>query len=290
MKIGVGLAAATATAGILFLAAGAASCGGTNEGVSSEINVPPASSAADNTLVIPPLPPDAGRAAVVTEPVEAVHPATTLAVPARDPRMAARRPRSRALVLTEAQGLDRLLDSTAKNAPDRPQLQRRLAETYSELSFTASGADAVKAREEAIKYYTALNNDYPNYAQRDEVLYFLALAHELNGTLHRARSTYYDLIKTSPQSSYIPHAYFAFGELFFTEAKSDPSKWDLAAQAFMECMKYPAPKNPLMADTLLRMGEVYMNKGEKMKAQTMFAKLRNEFPQSGAAQQIPQGQ
>jgi TolA-binding protein len=284
MKIGVG-----AIALLLLLA-----CGGANEGAANEINVPPASSSggADNTLVIPPLPPDAGSAALATEqPAEpqGVHPSTTLAIPARDPRMVARRPRSRALVLTEAQGLDRLLDSTSKNAPDRPQLMRRLAETFSELSFTSSGAEAVKARDEAIKHYTTLNNEYPTYQQRDEVLYFLALFHELNGNLKEARTRYYDLIKTSPQSTYIPFAYFAFGEIFFTEAKSDPSKWDLAAQAFMECMKYPFPKNALMADTLLRMGEVYLKKGENHKAQTMFAKLRNEFPQSGAAQQIPQG-
>lgn len=265
-------------------------CGGAaNDGASNEINVPAASG--DGALVIPPLPADAGTGvAVATEPpAQGAHPTSTLLVPARDPRMAARRPRSRALVLTEAQALDRLLDATAKNAPDRPALQRRLAEAYSELSFTSSGADAVRARDEAIKYYTALNNEYPNFAQRDEVLYFLALSHELNGNLRQARATYFDLIKTSPQSTYIPFAYFAFGEMFYTEAKSDPAKWDLAAQAFMECMKYPAPKNAVMADTLLRLGEVYVKKGENQRAQTMFARLRNEFPQSGAAQLIPQG-
>ena len=35
----------------------------------------------------------------------------------------------------------------------------------------------------------------------------------------------------------------AFGELFFQEAQGDPSKWDLAAAAYKEVIKYPPPTN-----------------------------------------------
>jgi len=241
--------------------------------------------------VIPPLGADAGAGAplVVTEPVEQMPASNPLAVPARDPRMIARKPRSRALLLTELAGLERLLDVTKKNAPDRPGLIRRVAETHSELAFTSSGAEAAKSRDEAIRHFTTLMDDYPNYPQRDENLYYLGLAHEMNGNLPHARKTYYELIKSAPQSRFIPFAYFAFGEMFFNEARRDPSKWDLANQAFMEVIKYPAPGNAVFADTLLRLGEVSVEKGDQNKAKQMFDRLRREFPDSGAVQKIPSG-
>ena len=45
--------------------------------------------------------------------------------------------RQRALLVTEIQGLESLFATTPKNAPDRPQLARRLAEGYVELESAA---------------------------------------------------------------------------------------------------------------------------------------------------------
>ena len=78
------------------------------------------------------------------------------------------------------------------------------------------------ARKKAIDYYTLIVNDYPNYPQLDEVLYYLAYEYEQANDLENARKVYYDLIKKAPQSKYIPNAYLAFGELFFNEAQGDP--------------------------------------------------------------------
>jgi tetratricopeptide (TPR) repeat protein len=128
------------------------------------------------------------------------------------------------------------------------------------------------ARKKAIDNYHIIVNDYPNYSQLDEVLYYLAYEYEQANDLKNARSVYYDLIKKAPQSKYIPNAYLAFGELFFNEAQGDPSKWDLAAQAYTEVTKYPAPANKVYGYAWYKLGYVFWNKGELEKALNAFKK------------------
>lgn len=221
----------------------------------------------------------------------------------RDERKGRLQARQRALLVTEIQGLERLFQTTAKNKPDRPQLARRLAEAYVELESAAfrdktqaeikrdelkkkdpkaagqqqtqaNQADAVMkaARKKAIANYQIIVNEYPNYGQIDEVLYYLAYEYEQANDLKNARSVYYDLIKKAPQSKYIPNAYLAFGELFFNEAQGDPSKWDLAAQAYTEVTKYPAPQNRVHGYAWYKLGYVFWNKGELDKALNAFKK------------------
>jgi len=55
----------------------------------------------------------------------------------RDERKSRLQARQRALLVTEIQGIERLFETTKKNAPDRPQLARRLAEAYVELEAAA---------------------------------------------------------------------------------------------------------------------------------------------------------
>jgi len=236
----------------------------------------------------------------------------------RDERKSRLQARQRALLVTEIQGLERLFETTKKNAPDRPQLGRRLAEAYVELEAAAfrdkteaeikrdgfkksnpqaagqqqtqaNQADAVMkaARKKAIDYYTLIVNDYPTYGQLDEVLYYLAYEYEQASDLKNARSVYYDLIKKRPDSKYIPNAYLAFGELFFNEAQGDPSKWDLAAQAYSEVIKYPAPQNKVYGYAWYKLAYVFWNKGELDKSLNAFKKtiefgvVHNQLP--GAA-------
>ena len=219
----------------------------------------------------------------------------------RDDRKSRLQARQRALLVTEISQTERLFEGTKKTAPDRPQLARRLAEEYVELEAAAfrdkteaeikrdglkktnpqgagqqqtqaNQAEAVmkKARERAIAYYTSLKTDYPNYGQLDEVLYYLAYEYEQANDLKNARQVYYELIKTRPDSKFIPNAYLAFGELFFNEAQGDPSKWDLAAQAYTEVIKYPAPQNKVQGYGYYKRAYVYWNKGELDKALSDF--------------------
>jgi len=221
----------------------------------------------------------------------------------RDERKSRLQARQRALLVTEIQGIERLFETTKKNAPDRPQLGRRLAEAYVELEAAAfrdkteaeikrdgfkksnpqaagqqqtqaNQADAVMkaARKKAIENYTLIVNDYPTYGQLDEVLYYLAYEYEQASDLKNARSVYYDLIKKRPDSKYIPNAYLAFGELFFNEAQGDPSKWDLAAQAYSEVIKYPPPNNKVFGYAWYKLAYVFWNKGELDKALNAFKK------------------
>ena len=226
----------------------------------------------------------------------------TLEAP-RDDRKSRLQARQRALLVTEIQQTERLFETTKKSAPDRPQLARRLAEEYVELEAAAfrdkteaeirrdglkktnpqkAGQEQTNAntaetvmkggRKKAIDYYTLIKTDYPNYGALDEVLYYLAYEYEQSNDLKNARSVYYDLIKQRPDSKFIPNAYLAFGELFFNEAQGDPSKWDLAAQAYTEVIKYPPPNNKVQGYGYYKRAYVYWNKGELDRALSDFKK------------------
>ena len=185
---------------------------------------------------------------------------TTLAVRARDPRLAKATRRDRGLVITELQQLELLFGSTAATSPDRPPLARRLAEDYAELARVTEGPTAVASHKHALKYYELLTTDHPQYPQLDEAYYYAALEHELAGNLTGARRAYFELIKRSPNSKFIALAYFAFGEMFFEEAAKDPSKNDLAEQAFKEVLKFPAPGNTVYADAKHRIEEIKLRR------------------------------
>jgi tetratricopeptide (TPR) repeat protein len=134
------------------------------------------------------------------------------------------------------------------------------------------------ARQASIRYYTNLKNQYPKWCQTtaadptkstgcgDEVLYYLAYEYEQAQMLDDARKVYLELIQSWPQSKYIPNAYLAFGELFFNEAQGDPSKWALAEQSYSEVIKYPAPENKVWGYAHYKLGYVFWNKGDFVRA------------------------
>lgn len=223
----------------------------------------------------------------------------------RDTRKTRLQARARQLLTTEIMGLERLYARTSKKSPDRSQLTRRLAEGYVELESAANrdkleaeikaqdakakkqaatatslrrdAAAATKivkaARANAIKYYTRMKDEFPNYSKIDEVLYYLAYEHEQAGDYQSARQVYLELIQKAPKSPHIPNAYLAFGELFFQEAQGDPSKWDLAAAAYEEVTKYPPPTNKLYGYARYKLAYVHWNKGAYPQALNEFKKV-----------------
>jgi tetratricopeptide (TPR) repeat protein len=223
----------------------------------------------------------------------------------RDERKNRLQARARALLVTEINQLENLFNATGQNSPDRPQLLRRLAEDYVELESAAFrektqaeidrdnlkknpataqqasqkqqlaiDADRIMkaARGKAINAYTTLKNQYPNYSQLDEVLYYLAYEYEQAQDYNNARKVYYELIQKIPNSKYIPNAYLAFGELFFNEAQGDPAKWDLARDAYKEVIKYPPPNNKVYGYAWYKIAYVFWNKGEFDQALNAFKK------------------
>ena len=221
----------------------------------------------------------------------------------RDERKSRLQARAKGLLVTEISGLENLFRTTPANAPDRVQLARRLAEDYVELESAAfrektqaeierdnlkksnpaaagqkqtvanqANRIMLSARQKVVDNYQLIINQYPNYGLLDEVLYYLAYEYEQSNDLTNARRVYYDLIKKKPDSKYIPNAYLAFGELFFNEAQGDPTKWDFAAQAYTEVIKFPPEKSKVYGYAWYKLAYVFWNKGEIDKALNAFKK------------------
>lgn len=202
--------------------------------------------------------------APVAIPADPVPPASQPVVPAgakldvvrdlRPPILAPRRPQ---LLTTVLQGLESLFAATPQSSPDRPNLIKRLADSYAELAAAAllpggKPTTVRAARAKAISYYSMLVAQYPKWcaapgasapACEDETLYHLALEYERSGDVASARKAYFNLIKDHPQSSFVPGAYLAFGEMFFDEGLKDPTKLPLAEQSYVEVLKYPPSTN-----------------------------------------------
>jgi tetratricopeptide (TPR) repeat protein len=194
----------------------------------------------------------------------------------RDPRRSVSSPRQRALVQTEVQGLEQLFAQVAQTAPDRPTIARRLAEDYVELETASiqegSASAATAARAKAIHFYSVIRTEYPSYPQFDEVLYYLAYEYEQASDMQNARKTYFELVQKRPDSKYIPNAYLAFGEMFYQDATNDPSKLDLAAQAYKEVIKYPPPANAVYGYAWYKLAWIATTQGETEKALNGFKK------------------
>jgi tetratricopeptide (TPR) repeat protein len=194
----------------------------------------------------------------------------------RDERASRLQPRATSLLDAELQGLESLVRSTPSEAPDRAALLRRLAEDYVELENAAvtegKPALAQTSRQSAEQRYTDLKDGYPSYAALDEVLYYLGYEYERGGDLTNARRVYFALIQSRPNSTYIPRAYLAFGEGFFTDASGDPSKWALAEQAYMKVISFPAPNNHAYGYAWFKLAHVYWRSGEAAKAVLAFQK------------------
>jgi tetratricopeptide (TPR) repeat protein len=103
--------------------------------------------------------------------------------------------------------------------------------------------------------------------------YAEALAFERQGDLKSARLAYFKIIQHAPQSPYVPLVYLAFAELFYGEALTDPSKWELAKQAYREVSKYPPPGNPAYAYSLLRLAQIEQTQGAFSHALLGFVKV-----------------
>lgn len=243
-----------------------------------------------------PVPPSTASAPAGTAPALETPAFAPARVPLSDTSLGVRderpnpSPRARSVLVTELEGLERLYKSQASHSPDRAPLTRRLADTYLELVRAAkrdveaanaagSSAEATQAEKvaraafsKAVTFHRLLKDQHPADAKLDEVLYYLGYEHEVAGDYANARQYYFALIEKTPTSSLVPHAYLAFGELFFSEALRDPSKWELAAAAYREVLKYPAPQNRVYSYARYRLGFVHWHRDELANAINEFKK------------------
>jgi hypothetical protein len=103
------------------------------------------------------------------------------------------------------------------------------------------------------------------------------------------RVAYYQLIQKAPRSPYIPLAYLAFGELFFHEGQSDPSKWTLAAMAYQQVLKYPAPSNRVFLVGMYRLVQARAFVGQESDSRLAFQRalaVAADYPQQVCAKEV----
>jgi len=173
-------------------------------------------------------------------------------------------PRAPRLVAKEAELLEKLFAAMATSSPDRPMVLHRLGDAYAELRKHGEAGASAKA----IARYERLLNEHTAYAKIDVVRYYLGLEHEQAGHFTEARRSYYELIKNSPDSPFVPWAYYAFGEMFLEEGKTDPSKLALAQQAYMETTK--ASSEAAVANAArCRLARIFDAQGEARRAADM---------------------
>ena len=135
------------------------------------------------------------------------------------------------------------------DSPKRPEIVLRLAETYFELQQTTNAkvraldepiyeaqqqknTEKVKQlqdqqkqlekkneeyRKEAIKTYATLVQDHPNYKRMDEVLFAFGFSLDEMKQFEMAREVYHRLIKSFPESEFVPNAYLSFAEYYFQQ-------------------------------------------------------------------------
>lgn len=159
------------------------------------------------------------------------------------------RARAAALLEREVQVLQRMVRNTSAEDPKRPDVLLRLAETYFETQTILTARvrsfdepmfqakqrkDGTKlrklqqeqrqaeqqlaqVRQETLRAYALLVQDHPNYPRMDEVLFSLAFSLDELKQFDKARVVYHRLIKTYPNSRFIPNAYLSFAEFYFGE-------------------------------------------------------------------------
>lgn len=179
--------------------------------------------------------------------------------------------RAEQLLRREIKITQRLITNTRENDPRRPDFLLRLAEGWFEFVQVANNSvrklddpihdacvvkkqkgrcdtlrkqqkDAEKnlngVREQNIKTLAMLVRDHPNFKKMDEVLFSLGFSLDEMKQYDRARQVYHRLIKSYPQSEYIPNAYLSFAEYYFQQGDMKA-----ALQFYEKVTEIPAERN-----------------------------------------------
>ena len=191
------------------------------------------------------------------------------------------------LLQREVRILNRLVQNTRQNNPQRPEILLRLAETWFEMQTALNARvrsfddpiyqacqqqknrtqcrearqrqqQASKAlqnsREQSIRTYATLVNDHPDFPQMDRVLFSLAFGLEELRQQDRARQVYHRLIKGYPQSRFIPNAYLSFAEFYFNEGEMAAS-----LRFYDKVTEFPPERNPVYGYALYKSAWAHYN-------------------------------
>lgn len=140
-------------------------------------------------------------------------------------------------------------------------------------------SESNKWQKQSIKLYRQILTNYPTYARADEATFYLAQALQDTGDRKAALTEYTRLVKTYPESGYVPDSYVQIGEYYFDE--NDAYKALLAYQkatAFKNSEKY--------AFALYKLAWCYYNVGEYGKSiETMKGVVAYSMASEEAGQQ-----
>jgi tetratricopeptide (TPR) repeat protein len=134
--------------------------------------------------------------------------------------------RGRALQATPAQAIEnyrRYLEADTRDPELRAEALRRLGDLNLEageaerIDREVSSVDS-QARE-AIRFYTTLLTEYPDYVRSDQVLYQLARAYETTAQPEQALATLDELLKRFPATPELDEIEFRRGELLFSAGR-----------------------------------------------------------------------
>ncbi len=185
-------------------------------------------------------------------------------------------------------------------AQEAPELAFRLAELYWEeskqLFFDSNRKDDdiiraknnqdlkklkvfEKEKQEAVRkseYYQSLAIDqyrtiiqkYPKFKRMDEVLFFLGHNMWESGKQREASAAYNKLIKDHPASKYLPDAWLAIGQYYFSNSKATRDWLAEALKAFKKAASYTESK--VYGYALYMQGWCYFNMNDFSSALEMF--------------------
>ena len=162
----------------------------------------------------------------------------------------------------EANRKDGEIIALPKGDPRLPRLQAERAED--DRQFKA-------LQRQAVALYRAIIKKYPKYERLDEVLFFLA-----RNLLQRDRAdedamkAYRALIKSFPESPYVPDAWMAFGEYYFDRANKGDRTGNLkkALEAYQKAASYQ--ESSVYGYALYKQGWVQFNLGNFPAALDLF--------------------
>jgi TolA-binding protein len=187
----------------------------------------------------------------------------------------------------------RLIEETAPDDPELPDLLFRLAEQYAQqqrywrfrymemygkiekapkgkrASLQAQQKNYQKEEEkfltEAIKIYALIANNpkFKNYARMDEALFYYAYTLQGAKRVDLARKVYQQLIQSYPNSKFIPFAFLAFADYFF-----ETNNLAQAEKFYDKVLEFPS--SPVYAYALYKKGWVYLNQDRPQDALETF--------------------
>lgn len=150
--------------------------------------------------------------------------------------------------------LKQLIDNTPNSSPEKPELYYRMSEMFWErasartinafddeekcmsaargeqaeakcLAARKEGEAAAQAdRDQAIKIYRAIVQNFPNYPKLDGVLFALGFNYLRKGEAEGAKKIFAALIRRYPKSPYMPDTLLNLGEIYFENGEVDAAR------------------------------------------------------------------